>query len=63
MATPPPHFFVLANSLLTAAQQIKRMEDHPPLTAAVLNQQLQEQSQQELPQIQQQFQLFQQQIQ
>lgn len=65
-AGPAPDFSVLADSLRNSAQQFERLANHPPLTAAVLTQQLQlqqQQSQQQFQQLQQQQQQLQQQLQ
>ena len=67
MAGPPPSYVVLANGMRDTAQEFQRMAQHPPVTAAILQQQLQHQfqqlQQQMQQQMQQQFQQQQQQLQ
>ncbi|DBA65597.1 TPA: hypothetical protein ACH3X2_002663 [Trebouxia sp. C0005] len=59
MTGPPPKYVALANGLRDTAQEVDRIANHAPLTAAGLQQLLQQHQQQ----IQQQLQQHQQQIQ
>ncbi|DBA65595.1 TPA: hypothetical protein ACH3X2_002661 [Trebouxia sp. C0005] len=63
MAGPPPNYVALANGLRDTAQKVDRIPNYAPLTAAGLQQLLQQHQQQIQQQLQQQQQQTQQQIQ